>query len=75
MMDHLRHPFGVYSAGQPTAEYLRRALQPHGTGHYLFESIAEVQDYDTNRICTYNHERPNIALGGILPIQTLAFVD
>ncbi|WP_265535573.1 integrase core domain-containing protein, partial [Pseudomonas saponiphila] len=34
-------------------------------GHYLFESIAEVQDYGTNWIWTYNHERPNMALGGI----------
>ncbi|TWR87006.1 transposase, partial [Pseudomonas chlororaphis subsp. chlororaphis] len=36
------------------------------------ESIAEVQDYGTNWIWTYNHERPNMALGGITPKQKLA---
>ncbi|WP_285534236.1 integrase core domain-containing protein, partial [Stutzerimonas stutzeri] len=34
-------------------------------GHYLFESIAEVQEHATRWIWTYNHERPNMALGGI----------
>ena len=33
----------------------------------LFESIAEVQDYATNWLWIYNHERPNMALGGITP--------
>lgn len=43
-------------------------------GHYLFESITEVQDYGTSWIWTYNHERPNMALGGITPKQKLALV-
>ncbi|NLU00338.1 MAG: transposase, partial [Pseudomonas lundensis] len=30
------------------------------------------QDYGTNWIWTYNHERPNMALGGITPKQKLA---
>ena len=42
------------------------------TGHYLFESIAEVQEHATRWIWTYNHERPNMALGGITPKQKLA---
>lgn len=41
-------------------------------GHHLFESIAEVQDYATNWLRLYNHERPNMALGGITPKQRLA---
>jgi putative transposase len=40
--------------------------------HYLFSSIDEVQDYATRWLWTYNHERPNIALGGITPKQKLA---
>ena len=40
--------------------------------HYLFESIAEVQDYATRWLWFYNYERPNMALGGITPKQRLA---
>ena len=36
-------------------------------GHYLFDSISEVQDYASEWIWTYNHERPNMGLGGISP--------
>jgi len=43
--------------------------------HYLFESIGEVQDYATDWMWTYNHERPNMALGGITPKQKLALTD
>ena len=49
------------------AERVVRAL-----GHYLFDSIAEVQEYATEWIWTYNHERPNMALGGCTPKQKLA---
>lgn len=37
--------------------------------HYLFDSIEEVQDYATRWLWTYNHERPNMGLGGITLIQ------
>jgi putative transposase len=40
--------------------------------HHLFESIEEVQDFATQWLWTYNHERPNMALGGITPKQKLA---
>ncbi|WP_150788909.1 integrase core domain-containing protein, partial [Pseudomonas aeruginosa] len=32
----------------------------------------EVQEHATRWIWTYNHERPNMALGGITPKQKLA---
>ena len=38
----------------------------------LFDSIEQVQDKATRWLWTYNHERPNIALGGITPMQKLA---
>jgi putative transposase len=41
---------------------------------YLFHSIAEVQEYATQWLSTYNNERPNMALGGITPQQKLAAV-
>jgi transposase InsO family protein len=42
--------------------------------HDLFESIEEVQNYATDWIWTYNHERPNMALGGITPKQKSALL-
>lgn len=38
---------------------------------YLFDSIDEMQVSATRWLWTYNHERPNMALGGITPIQKL----
>jgi len=38
----------------------------------LFDSIEEVQESATDWLWTYNHERPNMALGGITPMQRLA---
>ncbi|MCC8501923.1 integrase core domain-containing protein, partial [Xanthomonas euvesicatoria pv. euvesicatoria] len=38
----------------------------------MFDSIEQVQDRATRWLWTYNHERPNIALGGITAMQKLA---
>ena len=38
----------------------------------LFDSIEQVQESATHWLWTYNHERPNRALGGITPMQKLA---
>ena len=38
----------------------------------LFDSIEQVQHTATRWLWTYNHERPNMALGGITPMQKLA---
>ncbi len=43
-----------------------------GWAHYLFSFIEEVQEYATRWLWTYNHERPNMALGGITSQQKLA---
>lgn len=37
----------------------------------LFETIEEVQESATRWLWTYNHERSNMALGGITPMQAL----
>ena len=57
-------------------ERFNRTVRYDWLGHYLFESIAEVQDYATSWLWLwlYNHERPNMALGGITPKQRLAMV-
>ena len=41
-------------------------------GHYLFDSLAEVQEYASEWIWTYNHQCLNMGLGSITPKQKLA---
>ena len=42
---------------------------------YLFDSISQVQDFAERWLWIYNHERPNMAIGGITPKQKLAQAD
>ena len=55
-------------------ERYNRTVRYDWLGQYLFDSIAEVQDFATRWLWTYNHERPNMGLGGITPKQKLALV-
>ena len=38
----------------------------------LFDMIEQVQETATHWLWTYNHERPNMGLGGITPMKKLA---
>ena len=53
-------------------ERYNRTVRYDWLGQYLFSSIGEVQEHATNWLWIYNHERPNMALGGITPKQKLA---
>jgi putative transposase len=53
-------------------ERYNRTVRYDWLGQYLFETIGEVQAFATHWLWTYNHERPNMALGGITPKQKLA---
>jgi len=53
-------------------ERYNRTVRYDWLTHYLFESIEEVQSFATDWLWTYNHERPNMAIGGITPKQKLA---
>lgn len=53
-------------------ERYNRTVRYDWLAQYLFHSIEEVQEYATQWLWTYNHERPNMALGGITPQQKLA---
>lgn len=55
-------------------ERYNRTVRYEWLSQYLFESIAEVQDYATRWLWTYNNERPNTGIGGITPMQKLAMV-
>ena len=53
-------------------ERYNRTVRYDWLAHYMFDSVADVQDYATKWLWSYNHERPNMALGGITPKQKLA---
>lgn len=55
-------------------ERYNRTVRYDWLGQYLFESLEEVQEYATQWLWHYNHERPNMGLGGITPKQKLAMV-
>jgi len=42
------------------------------TGINYQTRVAEVQDFATKWMWSYNHDRPNMALGGFTPKQRLA---
>ena len=53
-------------------ERFNRTVRYEWLAQYQFDSIAEVQNFATQWMWSYNHERPNMALGGITPKQRLA---
>ena len=53
-------------------ERFNRTVRYEWLAQYLFESIDEVQEFATRWLWKYNHERPNMALGGFTPKQRLA---
>src|SRR5690554_2902104 len=55
-------------------ERYNRTVRYDWLAQYLFESTEEVQDYATCWLWHYNHERPNMGLGGITPQQKLAMM-
>ena len=53
-------------------ERYNRTVRYDLLNQYYFESIDEVQNFETRWMWIYNHERPNMGLGGITPKQKLA---
>lgn len=53
-------------------ERFNRTVRYEWLAQYLFDSIDEAQTFATRWLWNYNHERPNMALGGITPKQRLA---
>lgn len=52
-------------------ERYNRTVRYDWLSQNLFSSIAEVQEQATNWLWHYNHERPNMGIGGITPNQKL----
>lgn len=65
--------------GQPQqnayVERYNRTVRYDWLAHHAFDSLAEVQDFATEWMWTYNHERPNMALGGVTPKQKSALAQ
>ncbi len=55
-------------------ERYNRTVRYDWLNQYLFSNIAEVQEFATSWLWSYNNERPNMAIGGITPKQRLAMV-
>lgn len=53
-------------------ERYNRTVRYDWLNQYLFSTIAEVQDFATRWLWSYNNERPNMAIGGIPPRQKLS---
>jgi putative transposase len=52
-------------------ERYNRTVRHEWLDLYIFDSITEVQKIATEWLWTYNHERPNMGIGGITPAQKL----
>jgi putative transposase len=64
--------------GQPQQnayiERYNRTVRYDWLAHHLFETLEEIQTFATSWLWIYNHERPNMAIGGITPIQKLSSI-
>ena len=56
-------------------ERFNRTVRYEWLARYCFNVISEVQDFATRWFWNYNHERPNMALGGVTPKQRLAMAE
>jgi putative transposase len=53
-------------------ERYNRTVRYDWLNQYLFSTISEVQEFATKWLWFYNNQRPNMAIGGITPMQKLA---
>jgi putative transposase len=53
-------------------ERFNRTVRYEWLAQYEFDRLADMQDFATSWMWSYNHDRPNMALGGITPKQRLA---
>jgi putative transposase len=53
-------------------ERFNRTVRYEWLSQYLWRDLDEVRDFATDWIWKYNHERPNMALGGITLMRRLA---
>ena len=52
-------------------ERYNRTVRHEWLDQHIIESIKEAQDHATQRLWTYNNDRPNMGIGGLTPAQKL----
>lgn len=52
-------------------ERYNRTIRGEWLGPNIFETIEEAQDQATEWLWTYNNDRPNMGVGGIIPTMKL----
>jgi len=52
-------------------ERFNRTVRYEWLSQYYWHDLAEVQDFATKWMWSYNHDRPNMALAGFTPKQRL----
>lgn len=69
MLRSIVHPLKAIMQGRPSwtsqnayIERYNRTVRYDWLAQYLFDTIAEVQDYATRWLWFYNNERPNMAM-------------
>jgi len=71
-IDLVRNRLRVHSQRNAYVERFNRTVRYEWLSQYLWRDLDEVREFATDWIWKYNHERPNMALGGITPMQRLA---
>ncbi|GAA5107636.1 hypothetical protein GCM10023211_08980 [Orbus sasakiae] len=56
-------------------ERFNRTVHYDWLSHYIYNEISELQDKATRWLWTYNHERPNMGIGWITPMQKLKLIQ
>ena len=60
-----------WRSGTNYIERYNRTVRHEWLDQYIIETIEEAQDHATQRLWTYNNDRPNMGIGGITPAQKL----
>jgi putative transposase len=53
-------------------ERFNRTVRYDWLAQHLFDDLGQIQEHATDWMWIYNHERPNMAIGGITPKMKLA---
>lgn len=53
------------------AERYNRTVRHEWLDLYIFDSVQKLQDIASNWRWRYNHDRPDMGIGGIMPVQML----
>ena len=74
----LRAILAIKETGQPQQNACikrhNRTVRHEWLDQYIIETIEEAQEHATQWLWTYNNDRPNMGIGGIIPAQKLKMV-